>query len=81
MAASGLRGAMTIYITDSFGIFMFAKAVVREKRIPFDIATNDDLFFGPTNQARIKSAVTDLAAGNGLIPKTIAELEAMADES
>ncbi len=32
---------------------VFAKTVVREKRIPFEITTETDLFYSPVNMARL----------------------------
>jgi DNA-damage-inducible protein J len=44
---------------------MFARAVLREKRIPFEITGSDDPFYSAKNQARLKTAMEQLEAGRG----------------
>lgn len=44
-------------------ITMFAKAVVRQHKIPFEIAA--DPFYSETNQAHLRKAIADLEAGKG----------------
>ena len=44
---------------------MFARAVLREQRIPFEIAASDDPFFSIKNQSRLKAAMEQLEAGKG----------------
>ena len=44
-------------------ITMFAKAVVRQNKIPFEIAV--DPFYNETNQAHLRKAIADLEAGKG----------------
>ena len=44
---------------------MFARAVLREQRIPFEITGSDDPFYSIKNQARLKAAMEQLAAGKG----------------
>lgn len=44
---------------------MFARAVLREKRIPFEIAGSDDPFYSVKNQTRLRDAMTQLEAGKG----------------
>lgn len=56
---------------------IFAKTVVRQGRIPFEIAV--DTFWSEANQARIKEGVEQLKSGQ-VIVKTMDELEAMANE-
>jgi len=56
-------------------INIFAKAVVRQGKIPFEIAS--DPFWSEANQAHLRKAVAALNAGEGLIEKTMEELEAM----
>lgn len=50
-------------------ITMFAKAVVRQNKIPFEIAA--DPFFSETNQAHLRKAIADLEAGKGQIHELI----------
>ena len=44
---------------------LFARAVLREKRIPFEITGNDDPFYSAKNQAILAKAIEDLEAGRG----------------
>ena len=44
---------------------IFAKTVVREQRIPFEIATGEDPFHSAANMARLKHAFAELDAGKG----------------
>ena len=56
-------------------ITIFAKAVVRQGKIPFEIAA--DPFWNEANQTHLRKTVAALNAGEGLIEKTMKELEAM----
>lgn len=49
----------------SVAVNLFARAVLREKRIPFEIAGNDDPFYSLKNQARLREAMEQLEAGRG----------------
>ena len=42
---------------------MFAKAVVRQHKIPFEISA--DPFYSETNQTHLRKAIADLEAGKG----------------
>lgn len=70
------------YLFNEFGMNMttaftvFAKAVVREKRIPFEISASTDDFYNEYNQKRIKKAIVDIKAGKG----TTHELIEVSDE-
>jgi DNA-damage-inducible protein J len=44
---------------------MFARAVLREQRIPFEISGIGDPFYSMKNQARLKTAMDQLEAGKG----------------
>lgn len=44
-------------------ITIFAKAVVRQNKIPFEITA--DPFYSETNQAHLRKAIADLEAGKG----------------
>lgn len=44
---------------------VFAKTVVRQNKIPFEITAESDPFYSEANQARIRKAIADLNAGNG----------------
>lgn len=47
----------------SVAINMYVKAVIREKRIPFEITT--DPFYSETNLKRLSRAIEQLEAGSG----------------
>jgi len=61
----------------STAINIFAKTIVRERRIPFEIIASDDPFYSTINQQRLRESIAELESGQGLIVKTMAELEAM----
>ena len=51
----------------SVAVNMFAKAVIRERRIPFEIASSDDPFYSAANQARLRRSLEQLNAGKGTV--------------
>ena len=55
---------------------MFARAVLREKRLPFEVTTESDPFYSERNMAAISKAVMQIEQGQ-VIVKTVEELEAM----
>ena len=59
-------------------ITIFAKAVVRQNRIPFDIVA--DPFYCEANQAHLREAIADLNAGRNVVEKTMEELLMMENE-
>lgn len=52
-------------INTSTAINMFVKAVIREHRIPFEIAQSADPFFSEANQQYVLKSVQELRAGKG----------------
>lgn len=52
-------------INTSTAINMFVKAVLRENRIPFEIAQNPDPFYSDTNLVHVKKSVQELRSGKG----------------
>ena len=60
----------------SVAVNLFARAVIREKRIPFEITGNDDPFYSEKNQARLRESIRQLETGQ-VIVKTMEELDAM----
>ncbi len=54
-------------------INVFAKAVIREKRIPFDISAPD--YFSPENAKSIISAIRQEAAINGTNEMSMEEID------
>ena len=59
-------------------ITLFAKAVVRKNKIPFEIAC--DPFYSEANQAWLMESIADANAGKGMVIKTMDELLAMENE-
>lgn len=51
----------------SVAINLFAKAVLREKKIPFEIAIETDPFYSEANQARLLRAVERMQKTGGTI--------------
>lgn len=49
----------------SVAVNLFARAVLREKRIPFEISGHDDPFYSLKNQARLREAKEQIEAGGG----------------
>jgi DNA-damage-inducible protein J len=45
---------------------MFARAVLREKRLPFDVTTETDAFYSESNLAHLRRGVVALNAGKGV---------------
>lgn len=60
-------------------ITVFMKAVVREKRIPFEISASADDFYNEYNQARLKKSIAEINNGKFVV-KTMEELERMENE-
>ena len=52
-------------LNPSTAINLFVKAVLRERRIPFDIAQSPDPFYSEENQAYLMKSVRDLREGKG----------------
>ena len=50
---------------------MFARAVLREKRLPFDVTTQRDPFYSESNQAFLREAVAALNAGKGIVREIV----------
>lgn len=58
-------------LNTSTAINLFVKAVLREKRIPFDIAQAPDPFFSESNLAYVKKSVKELKEGKGKVHELI----------
>lgn len=52
-------------LNTSTAINLFVKAVLRENRIPFEIAQTPDPFFSQANLEYVKKSVQELRAGRG----------------
>jgi DNA-damage-inducible protein J len=62
----------------STAVTVFAKALVRHGGFPFEL--NADPFYSPANQARLRAAREYVDSGLPLVTKSMAELDAMADD-
>ena len=49
----------------SVAVNMFARVVLREKKLPFEIAGSDDPFYCLKNQVRLHEAIMQLNSGKG----------------
>lgn len=59
---------------------MFAKAIVRERRLPLDLSI--DPFYSSINQARLKRTIDEYESGKSKpIQKSMDELERMAEDA
>jgi len=45
---------------------MFVRAVLREKRLPFDVTTESDPFYSESNLAHLRRGVAALNSGKGV---------------
>ena len=64
----GLKKQVDTLCTDfgmntSTAFIIFAKTLVRERRIPFEITASDDPFYSESNQKRLKQSLDSLNAG------------------
>lgn len=65
----------------STALTIFAKTVVRERRIPFEVTTNSDPFYSDKNIAYLKQIVSDIEnKKSNFIVKSMTELEEMENE-
>ena len=55
----------------STAVTLFAKACIRERRIPFEITADDDPFYSEENQRHIARAIANLEPGKGTIHELI----------
>ena len=52
-------------LNTSTAINLFVKAVLRERRIPFEISQAPDPFYSEENQAYVMKSIQELRAGKG----------------
>lgn len=64
-------------ITMSTAFNIFAKKVIREKRIPFDVSI--DPFYSESNMKALSKSIKELEEGK-VVVKSMEELEAIVDE-
>ena len=57
--------AMGMNLTTAFTIF--AKKVIYERRIPFDVSAPADPFYSEANKTRLKKSIAQLEAGQGTV--------------
>lgn len=50
---------------------IFAKAVVRERKIPFVISAESDPFYSAENMARLKNSIAQMEATGGTVHEVI----------
>ena len=60
----------SVGLTTSAAINLYVKAVLRERKIPFEIK-QDDPFYSPENQAYILKSVNELREGKGTVHELI----------
>ena len=65
--AEALFDDLGMNMTTAFTVF--AKAAVRQQKIPFEVAA--DPFFSEANQERLRRAIADLDAGKGTVHELI----------
>ena len=66
-------------LNTSTAINMFVKAVLRERRLPFEVAQSPDPFYSEANQQYIRKSLQQIKEGK-VVVKTMEELEAMENE-
>lgn len=54
---------------------MFARAVLRERRLPFDITTDIDPFYSESNMAHLRKVITEAKAGINMHEHELIEVE------
>ena len=52
---------------ESTAFCIFAKTVVRERKIPFEITTETDPFYSPENLAKLKRSIEQMENTGGTI--------------
>ena len=63
-------------MTTSTAFNLFARAVLREKRLPFEVTTETDPFYSPSNLAVLHRSIQEAEEGR-VVSKTLDELKAM----
>lgn len=54
-------------MTMTTAVCVFAKTVVRERRIPFEISAESDPFYSPANIARLRKSIAEMEATGGTV--------------
>lgn len=63
----------------STAVNMFAKAVLRERKLPFEVRDDEDPFYSEANMAHLRQGIKELNEGKFVV-KTMEELEKMENE-
>lgn len=69
----------TVGMNMTTAINVFAKTVVRQQKIPFEITAIDDPFYSEKHLARLRKSIAQINEGKAVV-KTMSELEAMESE-
>lgn len=67
-------------LNTSAAINLFVKAVLREKRIPFEISQTSDPFYSESNQKHLMKAIQELRDGKGK-PHDLIEVDKVFDDA
>lgn len=52
---------------------VFAKAAVRQRKIPFEITAENDPFYAPANIARLKKSIAQMEATGGTVHEVLTD--------
>lgn len=63
----------------STAVNIFAKAVLRERKLPFEVRDDEDPFYSESNMAHLERGIKELNEGKFIV-KTMKELEDMENE-
>ena len=70
----------TLGMSFSTAVSVFISQAVREAGLPFNVTTKTEPLFCESNIQKLRASINDMNKGNGIIRKTIEELEAMENE-
>ena len=59
----------------SVAVNLFVRTVIREQRIPFEIAAQSDPFYNPVNQAVLRRSIEQLDTGMGKRHELIEDMD------
>ena len=57
---------VTVGMNTTTAFNMFARAVLREKRLPFDVTTEVDPFYSESNLSHLRRGIAALNSGKGI---------------
>ena len=70
----------TLGMSFSAAVSVFISQAIREGGLPFNVTTKTEPLFRESNIQKLCASINDMNKGNGIIRKTIEELEAMENE-